>query len=101
MMDHGMKEQAEPIFEREYTRKGRKETITIYQFDGERSLVWSSPMSSVMPWGWSSDDPKAVMYRLVRDDDSIDLSPDDVAALKPDAEAVDRTAGNTPSFSPT
>jgi hypothetical protein len=66
-----------------YARKGLKEDITIYQFDSEKGLV----RVLVHEFGHAlgiehNDDPQAIMHRLVQDEESFNLTPADIAALK-------------------
>jgi predicted Zn-dependent protease len=65
-----------------YARKGGTQTITIYQFDNNSRLVRVLAHEFGHALGLKhSDDPNAVMYRLIRSD-SLELAPDDINALK-------------------
>jgi hypothetical protein len=65
-----------------YENKNGKQTITIYQFDNEYRLVrvLSHELGHALGLNHSND-PKAVMYRLIQSD-SLELAPDDIAAVK-------------------
>jgi hypothetical protein len=65
-----------------YEYKNGKETITIYQFDNDYLLVrvLAHEFGHALRLNHSTDS-HAVMYRLVQSD-LIELSPDDIAALK-------------------
>jgi len=66
----------------DYVSKDGKKTITIYQFDDENRLVRVLAHEFGHALGLQhNDNPKAIMYRLMQSD-SLDLSPDDVAALR-------------------
>jgi Matrixin len=66
----------------DYVSKDGKETITIYQFDDESRLIRVLAHEFGHALGLKhNDNPKAIMYRLMQSD-SLDLAPDDVAALK-------------------
>ena len=66
----------------DYVSKDGKKTITIYQFDDENRLVRVLAHEFGHALGLQhNDNPKAIMYRLMQSD-SLDLAPDDIAALK-------------------
>ncbi|MBN1545447.1 MAG: matrixin family metalloprotease [Syntrophaceae bacterium] len=66
-----------------YTLKGMRETITIYQFDGEESLIRVLVHEFGHALGLDhSEDPHAVMNRLVHDEESFALTAADIMALK-------------------
>lgn len=65
-----------------YVNKGGKQRITIYQFDDENKLVWVVAHEFGHALGLKhNDNPQAIMYRLMQSD-SLELAPDDIAALK-------------------
>jgi peptidoglycan hydrolase CwlO-like protein len=65
-----------------YEYKNGKQSITIYQFDNDYRLVrvLAHEFGHALRLNHSAD-PKAVMYRLIQSD-TIELSPDDIAAVK-------------------
>ena len=65
-----------------YEYKNGKQSITIYQFDNDCRLVrvLAHEFGHALRLNHSAD-PKAVMYRLIQSD-TIELSPDDIAAVK-------------------
>ncbi len=66
----------------DYVSKDGKKTITIYQFDDENRLVRVLAHEFGHALGLKhNDNPKAILYRLMQSD-SLNLAPDDVAALK-------------------
>jgi Matrixin len=66
----------------DYVSKGGKQTITIYQFDDEKRLVRVLAHEFGHALGLKhNDNPMAIMYRLMQSD-SLNLAPDDIAALK-------------------
>ena len=66
----------------DYVSKDGKQTITIYQFDDENRLVRVLAHEFGHALGLKhNDNPKAIMYRLMQSD-SLNLAPDDIAALK-------------------
>jgi hypothetical protein len=66
----------------DYVSKDGKQTITIYQFDDENRLVRVLAHEFGHALGLKhNDNPNAIMYRLMQSD-SLNLAPDDIAALK-------------------
>jgi hypothetical protein len=66
----------------DYVSKAGKKTITIYQFDDENKLVRVLAHEFGHALGLKhNDNPDAIMYRLIQSD-SLNLAPDDIAALK-------------------
>jgi hypothetical protein len=66
----------------DYVSKDGKKTITIYQFDDENRLVRVLAHEFGHALGLKhNDNPTAIMYRLMQSD-SLNLAPDDIAALK-------------------
>ncbi|MGZ3648695.1 MAG: matrixin family metalloprotease [Syntrophales bacterium] len=66
----------------DYVSKDGKQAITIYQFDDGNRLVRVLAHEFGHALGLKhNDNPKAIMYRLMQSD-SLNLAPDDIAALK-------------------
>ncbi|MGC9975865.1 MAG: matrixin family metalloprotease [Syntrophales bacterium] len=66
----------------DYVSKDGNRTITIYQVDDENRLVRVLAHEFGHALGLKhTDNPKAIMYRLMQSD-SLNLAPDDIAALK-------------------
>ena len=66
-----------------YSQKGLREAITIYQFDGEESLIRVLVHEFGHALGLKhSEDSEAIMHRLVSDEESFTLTAADVMALK-------------------
>lgn len=66
----------------DYFSRAGKETTTIYQFDDQHRLVRMQAHEFGHVLGLKhNDNPDAIMYRLMHLD-SLNLAPDDIAALK-------------------